>query len=95
MKALNCRVPVCNSGSPNPADFDRMAAAMTGTCFAAPVIVNCQVIKLSREIISVDGMIYIKLILFSGRALARHNRSGGSLPIQVSINPLSCMGFRA
>merc|ERR1711970_685719 len=36
------RVPVCNSGSPNPADFDRMAAAMTGTCFAAPVIVNCQ-----------------------------------------------------
>merc|ERR1712088_1267391 len=36
------RVPVCNSGSPNPGDFDRMAAAMTGTKFAAPVIVNCQ-----------------------------------------------------
>merc|ERR1712004_273266 len=36
------RVPVCNSGSPNPGDFDRMANAMTGTCFAAPVIINCQ-----------------------------------------------------
>lgn len=36
------RVPVCNSGSPNAEDFDRMAAAMTGTKFAAPVIINCQ-----------------------------------------------------
>merc|ERR1719319_1101771 len=36
------RVPVCNSGSPNPADFDRMAAAMTGSNFASPTIINCQ-----------------------------------------------------
>jgi len=36
------RVPVCNSGSPNPADFDAMIAAMTGTKFSAPVVVNCQ-----------------------------------------------------
>ena len=58
MKALHCRVPVCNSGSPNPADFDRMAAAMTGTCFAAPVIVNCQVIQMimsSSQAHSVNG----------------------------------------
>ena len=41
---LQHRVPVCNSGSPNPGDFDRMANAMTGTCFAAPVIINCQVL---------------------------------------------------
>jgi len=36
------RVPVCNSGSPNPKDFDSMMAAMTGTKFAAPVVINCQ-----------------------------------------------------
>lgn len=36
------RVPVCNSGSPKHSDFDRMAAALTGTKFAAPVVVNCQ-----------------------------------------------------
>ena len=36
------RVPVCNSGPPNPADFDLMVAAMQGTKFAAPVVVNCQ-----------------------------------------------------
>jgi len=36
------RVPVCNSGSPNPEDYDLMMAAMQGTKFAAPVVVNCQ-----------------------------------------------------
>jgi len=33
---------VCNSGSPNPEDYDLMMAAMQGTKFAAPVVVNCQ-----------------------------------------------------
>merc|ERR1712179_18937 len=36
------RVPVCNSGSPNHSDFDSLCSALTGTKFAAPVVVNCQ-----------------------------------------------------
>merc|ERR1719436_1931129 len=36
------RVPVCNSGPPTHADFDRICAAITGTKFAVPVVINCQ-----------------------------------------------------
>merc|ERR1711962_88741 len=36
------RVPVCNSGPPNHTDFDRICAAITGSKFAAPVVINCQ-----------------------------------------------------
>jgi len=36
------RVPVCNSGSPKHSDFDLITSAISGTKFAAPVIVNCQ-----------------------------------------------------
>merc|ERR1719147_424551 len=35
-------LPVCNSGSPNPSDFDMMASILQGTKFNVPVIVNCQ-----------------------------------------------------
>lgn len=37
------RVPVCNSGSPKDDDFDRITAALQGTKFNAPVVINCQV----------------------------------------------------
>jgi len=36
------RAPICNSGSPQNEDFDILIKAMTGTKFAAPVVVNCQ-----------------------------------------------------
>jgi len=36
------RVPVCNSGPPTNADFDRICASLTGTKFAVPVVINCQ-----------------------------------------------------
>merc|ERR1712051_1074467 len=42
------RIPVCNSGSPNDADYDLIISALTGTKFNAPVIINCQV-GLSRS----------------------------------------------
>lgn len=36
------RIPVCNSGSPKHEDFDLLCTALSGSKFAAPVVVNCQ-----------------------------------------------------
>jgi hypothetical protein len=42
------RVPVCNSASPQEADFDTICSALQGTAINTPVIINCQV-GLSRS----------------------------------------------
>jgi len=40
---VHMRVPVCNSGSPLPADFDTITQTLVGTSISTPVIVNDQV----------------------------------------------------
>merc|ERR1712033_140740 len=40
---VHMRVPVCNSGSPLPADFDTITQTLVGTSIGTPVIVNDQV----------------------------------------------------
>jgi len=40
---VHMRVPVCNSGSPLPADFDTIVQTLIGTSIGTPVIVNDQV----------------------------------------------------
>merc|ERR1712177_160090 len=40
---IHIRIPICNSASPNHADFDTICAAMVGSCINTPIIINDQV----------------------------------------------------
>merc|ERR1711890_170884 len=40
---VHIRIPICNSASPNHADFDTICAAMVGSCINTPIIINDQV----------------------------------------------------
>jgi len=40
---VHIRVPICNSASPNEADFDTITAAMVGSSINTPIILNDQV----------------------------------------------------
>merc|ERR1712158_227249 len=40
---VHLRVPICNSASPNEADFDTIATAMVGSSINTPIILNDQV----------------------------------------------------
>merc|ERR1712076_9421 len=40
---VHLRVPICNSASPNEADFDAIATAMVGSSINTPIILNDQV----------------------------------------------------
>merc|ERR1719319_590783 len=40
---VHLRVPICNSASPNEADFDTIASALVGSSINTPVILNDQV----------------------------------------------------
>merc|ERR1712179_712603 len=40
---IHIRIPICNSASPNEADFDTICAAMVGSCINTPIIINDQV----------------------------------------------------
>merc|ERR1712088_1038187 len=40
---VHIRVPICNSASPNEADFDTIATAMVGSSINTPIILNDQV----------------------------------------------------
>ena len=45
---VHTRIPICNSASPLECDFDAICKAMLGTNVNCPIIVNCQVVPLTR-----------------------------------------------